>query len=366
MAGTFATWQPEYAARGIATFPYTASNVDRRQPLVGNYTRMGLPASREMVLKFPDADGLALMAGAKNKITVIDIDARGAEGERLLADAMRRYGQARIVVRTGRDGRHAYYRNAGEPRKIRPDPATPIDLLGGGPVVLPPSKGSQFAYEIIHGTLDDLASLTPIRWDSEIPPLAANDLETTDTVPRRRDVDLGSVQEGRRNAVFYPGVARIAQRVFQNGGTKDEVMTEALARNTEFPAPQPFHDVKKVVDEWWSLTLAGKNQFGPGGRKSGNWMQALSDDPPLIALIGWLKEENRPNSEGFLVADGLVKYLNRGQSYGWWSEEKLSKARRRAMDGGWIVKIRKEVKGVAALFQWGPTAKLELFPLSSY
>jgi hypothetical protein len=135
VAGIFATWQPEYAARGLATFPYTASNVDRRKPLVGGYTKMGLRVSRQLPMKFPDADGLALMAGARNGITVIDVDARGAEADRMLADAMTRYGQAQIVVRTGRDGRHAYYKNAGEPRKIRPDPETPIDLLGGGPEV---------------------------------------------------------------------------------------------------------------------------------------------------------------------------------------------------------------------------------------
>ena len=70
--------------------------------------------------------------GHRNRLTVIDIDARGAEGERLLADVQREVGNARFIVRNGGGGFHLYYRHAGEGRKIRLDPRRPIDLLGGG------------------------------------------------------------------------------------------------------------------------------------------------------------------------------------------------------------------------------------------
>lgn len=247
MAGIFATWQPEYAARGLATFPYTASNVDRRKPLVGGYTKMGLRASRQLPMKFPDADGLALMAGARNGITVIDIDARGAEADRMLADAMTRYGQAQIVVRTGRDGRHAYYKNAGEPRKIRPDPATPIDLLGGGPVVLPPSKGSQFAYEIIHGTLDDLAALTPLRRDGAIPD--AGNLDA-----------LASVQVGERDAKFWPYIKRFANQA----ASYEALLEHAREINEMMPNPLPDSQVVDKCRYWWKKTERGENRWGIG------------------------------------------------------------------------------------------------------
>lgn len=163
LAGVFASWQPEYAARGFATFPPRSD--DRKRPAVGNYNRMGLPASRQLVMKWGDAEGLACMAGPRNKLTVVDIDARGAEGERLLADVQREIGTAKVIVRTGGGGFHGYYRHAGEGRRIRYDPRRPIDLLGGGQVVLPPSRGSKGNYEIIQGTLDDLATLTSIRHD---------------------------------------------------------------------------------------------------------------------------------------------------------------------------------------------------------
>jgi hypothetical protein len=65
-----------------------------------------------------------------------------------------------IIVRSGRGGLHAYYKHSGEGRKIRPNPSQPIDILGGGVVVLPPSLGAERSYEIIKGHLDDLIALT--------------------------------------------------------------------------------------------------------------------------------------------------------------------------------------------------------------
>src|SRR3954471_13307941 len=45
----------------------------------------------------------------------------------------------------------------GEGRKIRPDPRRPIDLIGAGPIVLPPTQGFRGRYEVIHGRVEDLA-----------------------------------------------------------------------------------------------------------------------------------------------------------------------------------------------------------------
>jgi hypothetical protein len=78
--------------------------------------------------------------------------------------------------------------------------------------------------------------------------------------------------------------------------------------------------------------------------------QELARAPYLFALIALLKAENGPDSQ-FLVADGLCqpKYLD-------WPRERLQPARRRAVADGWIVQIRKPVRRLAALYEWGPTA----------
>src|ERR1700745_1655820 len=105
MAGIFAIAQPKYAALGIATFPLRSD--DRKRPAVGNYNRMGLRASHQLVMKWGGAEGLACMAGARNRLTVVDVAARGAEGERLLADIQSEVGPSRFIVRTGGGGFHA-------------------------------------------------------------------------------------------------------------------------------------------------------------------------------------------------------------------------------------------------------------------
>lgn len=121
MPQIFAAWQAEYAARNLPTFPIDATidNGSRKVPRVRHYQKIGLPASRQMVFKGLNAPGIACMAGPRNKLTIIDIDAQGAEADRLMAEAQRLYGRSRFIVRSGRGGLHAYYRHNGEQRKIK-------------------------------------------------------------------------------------------------------------------------------------------------------------------------------------------------------------------------------------------------------
>ena len=135
-------------------------------------------------------------------------------------------------------------------------------------------------------------------------------------------------------------------------------MADAYVRNRELPVPLEDSEVIAKVNHWWEKTLAGENQFGTGEGPATRrkWIQALAGDPPLLALLCWLKEQNRPSSEGFMVADGLVGLLG-----SWWSERKLRDYRRRLLDDEWIVRIQDPMRGRAALYVWGPTAIQELF-----
>lgn len=331
--GVFSQWQPRYAAIGLPTFPFIVTD-ERKRPLVRGYSRIGLPASRQLVMKGLDGDGLACMAGARNKLTVIDIDARGSEGERLLADAQRDYGASRIIVRTGSGGFHAYYRHNGEGRRIRPDPRKPVDLLGAGVVVLPPSRGASRLYEIIHGNLDDLAALTPIR------------RVTAPPIPPESSLAAG-VGVGCRNKVLFSICMKQAHHCDDLVSLLDVARTE----NAAMIPPMTDTEVVTIAKSAWGYTERGENRIGPRGA----WMpeadvSTLVREPALFALIGWLRNANGPNAQ-FWVADGLCepKYLH-------WPIGLLRKTRRQAIDAGWIVKIRSEAKGVAALYRWGPTA----------
>jgi Bifunctional DNA primase/polymerase, N-terminal len=339
VAGTFATWQPEYEARGLATFPLRSD--DRKRPAVGNYNRMGMPASRQLVLKWGEAEGLACMAGARNRLTVVDIDARGAEGERLLADIQGEIGQSRFIVRTGGGGFHAYYKHNGEGRRIRFDPQRPIDLLGGGQIVLPPSMGSKARYEVIHGKLDDLAGLSTIRRAPDVPREVV-----TVTTPTEPFADMRA--NSGRNTALFDALCKEARHLPPN---LDAFINRARELNQSFGEPMIDSRVVNTAKSVFGYLETGTLRTG----EHGAWFkrpqaQELAKDPYLAALLMWLKAENGPDAE-FWVADGLAepKYLD-------WPRERLQRARRRAIDDGWIVQIRKPVRRVAALYRWGPTA----------
>ena len=97
------------------------------------------------------------MAGKHSRLTVLDVDR--PRRARVLAAALDQHGRTPIVVRTGSGNRQAWYRHNGEERLIRPEPDKPIDILGGGFVVGPPSHGTKSNYQFIEGGLDDLDRL---------------------------------------------------------------------------------------------------------------------------------------------------------------------------------------------------------------
>ena len=69
MSGVFAEWQPRYAEHGVATFP-----VENKIPRVRSWQKLGLNGSSQLAMKFPDADAFGFQCGARNRITLIDID----------------------------------------------------------------------------------------------------------------------------------------------------------------------------------------------------------------------------------------------------------------------------------------------------
>jgi hypothetical protein len=128
---TFATFQPIYAAHGIAAVPVEAVN---KKPLIKAPQRIEIGESARLARKFRHA-GVGFWAGERNGITVLDVDASETE----LADAMARCGEGPLVVRSPSGGFHAYYKHNGEVRAIRIE-SGPWDILGSGLVIAPPSR----------------------------------------------------------------------------------------------------------------------------------------------------------------------------------------------------------------------------------
>ena len=144
-----------YAELYIATFPVDA----KKKPAIKRSNQITLGGSSRLAERFQRADAFGFQLGPRSQITALDVN---SQDEAVLADALSNHGDTPFIVRTG-GGYHAYYSYAGERRLIRPYHNKPIDILGGGFVVAPPSISQKGTYQIISGTLDDLANLPPIH-----------------------------------------------------------------------------------------------------------------------------------------------------------------------------------------------------------
>jgi hypothetical protein len=315
MAGIFATWQPAYAEAGIATFP-----VRNKRPAVKGYLKAGLKASGQFRDKFQDDDAFGF-ACRPNHITVLDID---DPDERLLCDALSEFGPTPIIVRSGSGNHQAWYRNAGEKRRIRPDPLRPIDILGDGFVVAPPSDGKRQPYELIQGSLADLGSLPRMRRiEAPEDPFAAHSAATASVTP------IGQ----RNDALFRHCMmkARSCRKI-------DELMEIAVqTNNNSFYEPLPDSEVLRVVASAWSKQLSGQNWFGEGRRVAFSHEEIdnlLFADPDAFALLTILKRNHW--GRNFFAANAMAKMMPGGG----WTVKRLAGARKRLEISGEIKVLR--------------------------
>jgi hypothetical protein len=292
----FGIWQPRYAAHGIATFPVRIS--DHKVPAIRGWQRIGLRGSAELALTMADADALGFCPGKRSRLTVLDVD---SSDERILAEALDRHGPTPIVVRSGSGNYQAWYRWGGEKRLVRPETGKPIDILGAGFVVAPPSKGIKSNYEFIEGGLDDLVPLphlhnTPSNTDAQSH-LAAQ-------TPTR------GISEGARNKSLYEHCMRQAHHC----DDLDAPLDVARTCNASFLPPLTDEEVVKIANSAWGYTQRGENRFGqPGVYFSAEEANRLiTSDRDQFVLLAFLRANNGPEST-FMVANGLAKKLGWGR-----------------------------------------------------
>lgn len=299
MVGVFAEWQPQYAERGIATFP-----VENKKPAVRRYLKMGVRDSKKLVDRFSEHDAIGL-ACHRNRITVIDVD---TPDERLLVQALEEFGPTPFIVRSGSGNHQAWYRNSGEGRHIRPDPSRPIDILGDGFVVAPPSRSERGNYEIVAGSLDDLERLP--RLARYLCPKAENLIgEFVDlTSPGRNLLIEGRILQGRRNKELW----RECMRQAHNCTTKAELEQKAVAANARmFDKPLDADELLKVVASAWRTTKTGDNLFGRGGKTvlaNARIDQLAAHYPDALLLLTVLKRHHWGRPE-FAVANDMHEML---------------------------------------------------------
>lgn len=302
--GAFAKWQPRYAEMGIATFP-----VVDKTPAIRGYLKLKPGGSSKLVARFPEAAafGLALKPSG---ITVVDVD---TPDERVLADALARHGDTPFVVQSGSGHFQAWYRGQGEERSIRPDPGIPIDILGDGFVVAPPSIGEKGTYRIIQGTLADLAALPPLLNPPE----------------SRRPF---SAKQGQRNGELWRYCMHQAHHCDDFEALLD------VARTANATCLPPLHDaeVVGVAQSAWSYTQRGENWFGTGRLvlcTHDDLDKLLERNVDAFVLLALLRRHHW--GRDFVIANAMSAHMPGG-----WTEKSLARARQDLVAAGKIELVR--------------------------
>jgi hypothetical protein len=317
-------WQADYAAHGIATFPVSSD----KKPMVKHYSRFGLVSSTNIARRFADAPAIGLMCGKRNRLTVLDVDTKD---ERVLADAVERHGQTPIVIRTGSGNYQAWYRHGGERRLIRPRPDEPIDILGGGLVVAPPSQVSTGSYQFIQGSLDDLDSLPTLN-------------DAPSIIPPETRSDWGSMGQGAgRNFALFRRTARAAHHC----DDFDQLLDYAQTQNSKFGEPMADSEVMKVATSVWKMQSEGRNRFGQHGAYVPlDLVRKLArTEPDALALYNVLKAENGPSSI-FPIANAMAQT---SINVGW---RRFRQARKLIIELGLVEMVSPDTQRLPAQYRW--------------
>ena len=328
---SFGNWQPQYAAHGIATFPVCLGD-DGKVPAIKGWQRIGLPASGKLAQKYADAVAFGFCPGRRSGVTVLDVD---LPDERVLADALDRHGHTPMVARTGSGNRQAWYRHDGEGRLVRPEPTRPIDILGGGFVVAPPSRGIKFNYQFIEGSLDDLDRLPLLRG------LSKNfNGRTTTAAPR----DSERIRQGSRNATLWEHCMRAAHHC----DGFDALLDVARTRNAEFSSPPlPDPEVVKIAASAWNYTERGENRYGRPGVffDAAQADELIRTDPDLYLLLSFLRANNGPDRKFMATNEGLAKILH-------WRTKRVAATRHRLLTEGYATQTNAARPKQPARYRW--------------
>jgi hypothetical protein len=324
----FAEWQGRYAAHGVAIFPVAIADGDKR-PAIRGWQHVGLRGAEQLVLKFADAQSFGFACGRRNRLTIVDMDSTDdaivREGEQL-------FGRSPLLWRTGSGKFAAAYRFNGEDRRIRPIPALPIDLLGAGMCVAPPSAGTKRPYEIIRGSLADLDRLPVAR--------------LPDVLTRRRPgPNVDRIPDGKRGSELFVYAREVVWNCDDFDALLDAVRTWADGRlEGDYPDARIVSTCRSVW-RWRD----GRKRLMNGSFLSAEQLAHLQGNRDAMALLLWLALHNGPSAE-FFVANGLTEILK-------FPLRALQAARRMLVELGIVICVRPASANGPALYRWAPMTR---------
>ena len=285
--GLFAEWQPRYAEHGIATFP-----VRGKVPAIRSYLRLRLPGSRSLVERFADASAFGF-APKPSGIVVVDVDTPRRDRARRYARSVRRHAVRGALGRGQLPGLvQADRRGTAHP----PDPDVPIDILGDGFVVAPPSLGEK-------GSIRDHSGL------ARRSPDPANPEEPTPG--RVSDAWLNSsedepVGEGHRNRSLW----RFCMREAHHCDDLDDLLDVARTANADCLPPLADAEVVRIARSAWDYTERGQNLVGRQHVRISFEVvdQLLGVDPDAYVLLSLLLRHHADRRR-FFIANAMAERM---------------------------------------------------------
>jgi hypothetical protein len=342
----FSQWQPEYAARNIATFPVKIVGSDK-VPMVRGYGHVGLRGSAALAKRF-DAGAMGMLLG-RNRYQVVDVDSKS---ESALSDALSIHGDTPVIARTAsKGGYHCYYgfnshswrHYLNKRRAIRPDPSKPIDYLGGGFAVVPPSRTPNGRYEFIQGGIEDLERLPQFR--GVVPPMWEKEPRGKEPASETKPLTDMRVGDGRNDAIFL-AIGPTARSIHQASGSQSELLQAAQRYNAQCAEPMEGFEVNRIVQSVWRMTLEGRNIIGTPIAFCLT-QEHLTLDADAFKLLAFYRAHQGPHAL-FICTNELG---NRAEFN--WKPKRVARARQQLVELGHFVLAEAARRGHAARYRWG-------------
>ncbi len=325
--GVFAQHADEYAAAGLPAFPV---DTIYKRPAVKGWQKASPRLARTWshVEKLGNADGLGIVMGKPSGITEIDVD---AASEAWLAAAVEWFGETPIVIGTASGKAKLWYRHNGEGRHIRPFPSQPIDVLGGGYTIAPPSWREDLGatYVFRSGGLGDIGNLPTIRPDALGQERAAQ-----------------SVQAGERNTHLW----RHCMTQARHCDDVEALIDVAASWASVLPAPLSAAEIERTARSAWKYEAKALNYLGrrkPQLNLGDSIMDALIDKPDALALHQYLLRwhSNKPQ---FAIAPRAMSEAGSPP----WSRQRISQARDILLERDFIEQLSAPCRRRSGLYRF--------------
>jgi hypothetical protein len=278
--------------------------------------KIGMRGSAELASKYTGADAFGFVLGAKSRLTVLDVD---TPCERVLADAIDRHGNTPCVVRSASGNWQLWYRHNGEGRRIRPEPDRPIDILGGGFVVAPPSKVTKGRYGFMQGGLDDIGSLPVMRAVES---------------PQGPSEMIG---QGQRNDSLWRHCMAQARYCDDLASMMDVAFTFA----EQMQPPLSMGEIERTALSAWGYQDRRENWFGEGKRLVYHFDEVdnlLLSAPDAFGLLTFVKRHHGPHPT-FCLPNAMH------ERFAGWGLPRFRKARATLLSREYIVEVQPPTSG---------------------